>query len=273
MAPVIVGIIGGTGIDQDSSLLQEKDLVELPATAFGKPSDTHAISGKINGVQVYIISRHGRCHDINPSNVNYRANISVLVKHLGCTHIIATSACGSLKEKIAPGHVGVLAQYIDRTCGLRERSLYKVCHVSQRDPVDKTMQSIIAEACAENNITCHKDLTCVTIEGPRFSTRAESKLYRSWDCDVVNMTSVPEVALAAEIATFYGCIMLVTDYDSWRDSDEDCVSASLVLERMKELAENVRKIIPSMIRRIVSHDWSIQATRNKENLSMSIMSE
>lgn len=272
MASVVVGIIGGTGLDQDSSLLQDKDMIELKPTPYGEASDTHAVSGKIEGVQVYIVSRHGKNHDINPSKVNYRANLWTLVKQLGCTHILATSACGSLKEQLAPGHVGILSQYIDRTCGQRERSFYKVCHVGQRDPVNKTMQQFIAEACEENQVPYHKDLTCVTIEGPRFSTLAESRLYRSWDCDIVNMTSVPEVALASELATFYACILLITDYDCWRDEDE-CVNATLVVERMKELGVKARKVIPSIVKRIASYDWSEQRSCNESNLKFSMMVE
>ena len=187
---VVVGIIGGTGLDQDSSLLQDKRLVDLKETPYGWASDSQAISGQIEGVPVFILSRHGKNHDVNPSHVNYRANLWTLVKQLGCTHILATSACGSLKEEIAPGHVGILDQYIDRTCGVRERSFYKVCHVEQRNPINKTMQGFIEEACQEQGILYHKNLTCVAIEGPRFSSLAESRLHRSWGCDVVNMTSV-----------------------------------------------------------------------------------
>lgn len=268
---VIVGIIGGTGLDQDTSLMQSQERVELKPTPYGHASDTHAISGKIKGVQVYLISRHGKNHDTNPSNVNYRANIWTLVKQLGCTHILATSACGSLKEELVPGNIGVLSQYIDRTSNFRDRSFYKVCHVSQRDPIDKTMQKFIAEACKENQVTCYEDLTCVTIEGPRFSTLAESRLHRSWGCDIVNMTSVPEVQLATEAGVIYGCILLITDYDCWRD--EEGVNATLVVERMKELGVKARKIIPSVIERIVAHDWTEQRAKNELDLKLSMMAE
>lgn len=272
MAPkVVVGIIGGTGLDQDSSLLKNQTLVDLKETPFGRASDSQAVSGEIEGVQVYILSRHGKNHNVNPSRVNYRANLWTLVKQLGCTHILVTSACGSLKEEIEPGHVGILDQYIDRTCVSRERSFYNVCHVEQRNPINKTMQGFIEEACKENNITCHNNLTCVTIEGPRFSTLAESRLHRMWGCDIVNMTSVPEVALATELATFYACILLVTDYDCWRDND--CVNALLVVERMKDLGAKARKIIPGVIKRIAGYDWSEQKKEMNEMLVNSIMVE
>lgn len=270
MPNVVVGIIGGTGLDQDSSLLKNKSLVDLKETPYGKASDTQAIAGEIEGVQVYILSRHGKSHDINPSHVNYRANLWTLVKQLGCTHVLVTSACGSLKEDIAPGHIGILDQYIDRTCGTRERSYFKVCHVEQRSPINKTMQNFIEQAAKEQGVTCHKNLTAVTIEGPRFSTFAESKLHRAWGCDVVNMTSVPEVALATELATFYACILLITDYDCWRENEES-VNANLVVERMKELGAKARKIIPGVIKRLASFDWSEQTEASKKMLNDSIM--
>lgn len=268
----IVGIIGGTGIDQDSGLLKNQTLVQLDETPYGRASDSHAISGVIEGIPVFILSRHGKNHDVNPSNVNYRANLWTLVKQLKCTHILVTSACGSLQEEVKPGHVGILDQYINRTCANRERSFYKVCHVEQRNPINKTMQQFIAEACEKHQIPHHKDLTCVCIEGPSFSTLAESRLYRSWGCHVVNMTSVPEVPLASELATMYACILLVTDYDCWRE-DEESVRADLVVERMKELGAKARLIIPDVIRRIGETDWSEQMKANKEKLKCSIMVE
>lgn len=267
---VIVGIIGGTGLDQDSSLLKDKQLVELEETPYGQASDRQAISGQIEGVQVYIIARHGKNHDISPSHVNYRANLWTLVKQLKCTHVLVTSACGSLQEHIEPGHIGILDQYIDRTCTFRDRSFYKVCHVEQKNPINRTMQRFIEEVCLEENIPCHKDLTCVTIEGPRFSTFAESKLHRSWGCHVVNMTSVPEVQLATELATIYACILLVTDYDCWREGEES-VSSNLVLERMKDMGTKARKIIPGVVKRIAAHDWGEQTQANAKYLEDSIM--
>lgn len=266
----VVGIIGGTGIDQDPSLLQERTLVDLAETPYGFASDQQAISGQIEGVQVYILSRHGKNHDVNPSNVNYRANLWTLVKQLNCTHILVTSACGSLKKHIQPGQIGILDQYIDRTCSYRNRSFYKVCHVGQRKPIDPTMQKFIEESCQEKNIPCHKDLTCVTIEGPRFSTLAESKLYQSWGCDIVNMTSVPEVPLATELGVFYACILLITDFDCWHE-EEDHVTASLVVERMKDLGEKARKIIPGVIRRIAAHEWFDKMEQKVKEVDEAIM--
>lgn len=264
-----IGIIGGTGLDQDSSLLKDKKLVDLEETPYGRASDSQAITGEIEGVTVYILSRHGKNHDVSPSHVNYRANLWTLVKQLGCTHILVTSACGSLKEHIEPGHIGILDQYIDRTCNFRDRSFYKVCHIEQRSPINKTMQRFIEEACKDENIPCHKNITCVTIEGPRFSTQAESQLHRSWGCDVVNMTSVPEVPLATELGTIYACILLITDYDCWREGES--VSSSLVIERMKDLGSKARRIIPGVIRRIAAHNWSSDQIANEKSVEDSIM--
>jgi 5'-methylthioadenosine phosphorylase len=269
---VIVGIIGGTGLDQDSSLLTDKKMVDLAETPYGRASDKQAIFGRIEGVDVYIISRHGKNHNLSPSHVNYRANLWTLVRQLHCTHVLVTSACGSLKEHIEPGHVGILDQYIDRTCSFRNRSFYKVCHVEQRNPINATMQQFIFEACEEANVPCHEGLTCVTIEGPRFSTMAESRLHRSWGCDVVNMTSVPEVQLATELATMYACILLITDYDCWRD-DGECVSSAGVLERMKDLSAKARKIIPGVVKRIAAFDWTDQMKERAKSLKESIMVE
>lgn len=268
---VIVGIIGGTGLDQDSSLLEDKRTIDLQETPYGRASDHQAISGSIEGVQVYIISRHGQKHDVSPSHVNYRANLWTLVKQLKCTHILVTSACGSLKENITPGEVGILDQYIDRTCQFRDRSFYRVCHVEQKKPIDVMMQQFIRQACEEEGIICHPNLTAVTIEGPRFSTYAESKLHRSWGCDVVNMTSVPEVQLASELAIIYGCILLITDYDCWRDGES--VSSDLVLERMKDLGAKARRIIPRIVKKIASHNWTSQMEANRKALKASIMVE
>lgn len=269
---IIVGIIGGTGLDRDSSLLKETKLVAIEETPYGLASDSHAVSGKIDDIPVYIISRHGKNHDVNPSNVNYRANLWALVKQLRCSHILATSACGSLKEEIKPGNIGILDQYLDRTCLRKDRTFYKVIHIEQKQPTNKKLGLMIERALIDNKIDFNKDLCAVTIEGPRFSTSFESKLYKSWGCDVVNMTSVPEVQLAAELGVIYACVMLVTDYDCWKD-DEDSVNATLVVERMRDLAVKVRKIIPEIISQIKQFHWDHEMQENDQKVSQSIMVE
>lgn len=167
--------------------------------------------------------------------------------------------------------MGILDQYIDRTVSYRGRSFYKVCHIGQGKPINSTMQSFIAEACKElGNIECHNKLTAVTVEGPRFSTLAESKLHQSWGCDVVNMTSVPEVQLAAELGVFYACILLITDYDCWH-SDEESVTADLVVERMKVLGAAAKRIIPKVIKKIATKDWSEESKILSQQVKGSIM--
>lgn len=268
----IVGIIGGTGLDQDPTFLQAKELVEIKSTPYGYASDSHAIYGRIEGVPIYLISRHGKRHDSSPTDVNYRANLWALVKQLNCTHILATSACGSLQEKVKPGQLGILDQYMDRTCLRKDRTFYKVCHVEQKNPINKTMQSIIEQSCIDNNIEHHKDLCVVTIEGPRFSTLFESRLYQKWGCDVVNMTSVPEVQLAAELGVIYACILLVTDYDCWKE-DEESVNATLVVERMKDMVGRLKKILPGIMNGIKKFNWEEQIEANKKKVELSIMTK
>lgn len=269
---IIVGVIGGTGLDQDSSILKNRTTVDIKETPYGWASDYQAIRGDIDDVPVYIIARHGREHRINPSDVNYRANLWALVKQLGCTHIIATSACGSLNEKVKPGNIGILDQYLDFTRSRGNRSFYKVIHVEQKHPIDVTMQTLIEQACIEHTIPYNPLLTAVTIEGPRFSTKFESELFRSWNCDVVNMTSVPEVPLAAELGVIYGCILLVTDYDCWKDEEEP-VNARLVIESMKVLAGKVRTIIPTIVSKIKHHNWDRRLAENRAKVAKSLMAE
>src|SRR6218665_1109041 len=153
-----IGIIGGTGLDQDSSILQERTMVKVPETPFGLPSDTELVHGKISGIECYILGRHGKNHDISPSNVNYRANLWTF-KQLGCTHVLATTACGSLKEELVPGHLAVLDQYVDRTKIGAGRSYYKVAHIPQPQPFDRQVQQILVESAKEAGHVVHEKCT------------------------------------------------------------------------------------------------------------------
>ena len=175
-----------------------------------------------NHIGCILMHRHGRKHNLSPTAVNYRANIYAL-KEEGCTHLIATTACGSLQEHIHPGEVVLIDQFIDRTTK-RSPTLFDgtpgaplgICHMQMGEPFCNHTRSVIARAAESLNIKCHTEGTVVTIEGPRFSSKAESILYRSWGCDVVNMTTIPEVTLAKEAGLCYASIALPTDYDSWR---------------------------------------------------------
>jgi len=242
-----IGIIGGSGLEKLDIFQDTKEIIM--ETRFGKPSSP-IISGKIKGVEVFIISRHGPEHRIMPSNVNYRANISAL-KRLGCTHILATTACGSLKEKIKPGDFVILNQFIDRTTK-RESTFFgknRVCHIGMAEPFCEKLRSILIKTGKELKLKVHPKGTVVTIEGPRFSTRAESNLFRSWKADVINMSTVPECVLAREAGICYSAIAMSTDYDCWHKSEKP-VTIEMVLSVMKKNAENVTKVLLSAIPKI-----------------------
>lgn len=248
-----IGLIGGTGLEKND-ILKGTKLVQIEPTPYGNASDSQILSGTINGIEVFVLKRHGKEHNINPSNVNYRANLWTL-KQLGVTHLLTTTACGSLKLAIEPGHLGIVDQYVDRTTK-RETSFYSVAHIPQGRPFNKEIQKILKESCDELGFKCHPNITAVTIEGPRFSTLAESKLYQSWGCDIVNMTTVPEAPLSGELGFIYGSIALVTDYDCWHDNDEESVSVELVEKRMKILGEKVSQVLVLAIDKISKMDWT-----------------
>jgi 5'-methylthioadenosine phosphorylase len=237
---VKIGIIGGSGLD-DPKLLTDYNELEV-GTPFGKPSSPLTI-GKLAGVDVVILARHGKKHTIMPTSVPYQANIWAL-KEQGCTHILATSACGSLREDIKPGDLVLADQFIDRTTQ-RKSTFYekdRVCHIPLAEPFCPELRKLIAESCRELGLRHHAKGTIITIEGPRFSTKAESRLFRQWGADVINMSTVPEVALAREAGICYQVIAMSTDYDCWHES-EQTVDIALVLRIMKQNAENVKKLL------------------------------
>lgn len=257
-----IGIIGGTGLDQDSEILKDKRMVDIEKGPYGETSDSQVICGTIEGVVVYIMGRHGRRHDVNPSDVNYRANLWAL-KQLGCTHVLVTTACGSLRQDISPGDFAIIDQYIDRTLG-RSRTFYKVSHIPQAKPFNQKLQEILEKSCTELNYKFHPKVTTVTIEGPRFSTLAESRLHQSWGCHIVNMTTVPEAQLAAELGLIYGALALVTDYDCWHESGDECVNVELVMNRLKQLSERAKHVLVLAVKNISETDWT-HVWREKQN--------
>jgi 5'-methylthioadenosine phosphorylase len=242
-----IGIIGGSGLDNPDILEQAKEVDA--STPYGKPSSTLKI-GKIRGVDVVLIARHGRKHTIPPTKVNFRANIHAL-KEAGCTHIIATTACGSLREEIDRGHLVILDQFIDFT---RHRDItfheefkpHKPAHTPMAEPFSEDLRQILIKKCKELKIFCHEKGTVITIEGPRFSTKAESKMFRVWGADVINMSIAPEAALANEAGIPYAAIAMSTDYDCWKE-DEEPVTWEAVLEIFKSNAEKVTQLITSLI--------------------------
>jgi len=224
MEPVTIGVIGGSGLYNMPELTDvEERRVKTP---FGEPSDAIRI-GRLAGQRVAFLARHGRGHVHMPSEVPYRANIYAL-KTLGVEHVISVSACGSLREELAPGHIVVPDQVVDWTRNDRGRTFFGdglVVHISAADPFCPTLSAILADAVAAAGGTVHRGGTFITTEGPRFATRAESALYRQWGLDIIGMTASPEGFLEM----CYTVMAHVTDYDVWHETEED-VSVELVLQ-------------------------------------------
>ncbi|NQT50170.1 S-methyl-5'-thioadenosine phosphorylase [Candidatus Kuenenbacteria bacterium] len=238
------GIIGGSGLD-DPKLLENYQEVEV-TTPFGKPS-SKLTTGRVGNHDVVIIARHGAHHSIMPTKVPYRANIWAL-KEMGCTHIVATTACGSLKEEIAPGDLVFLDQFVDFTKH-RIQTFYedKVVHTPMAEPFGKDLRQKFIKTAESSNLKHHKTGTMITIEGPRFSTRAESHLFRSWGIDVINMSTVPEVVLANELEIPYASIAMATDYDCWKEGEE-AVTLEMVFATMRQNADKVKKLLIETIK-------------------------
>ncbi|XP_026880176.2 S-methyl-5'-thioadenosine phosphorylase [Electrophorus electricus] len=252
-----IGIIGGSGLD-DPDILQDRTERSVD-TPYGKPSDV-LIFGKINNVSCVLLARHGRQHTIMPSNVNYRANIWAL-KHEGCTHVLVTTACGSLREDIQPGDIVLLDQFIDRTTK-RAQTFYDgsysdapgVCHIPMAEPFCTRTREVLSEVASNLGLRCHPQGVMLTIEGPRFSSRAESLMFRQWGADVINMTTVPEVVLAKEVGLCYAAIGMATDYDCWKEHEES-VCVDNVLKTMKENASKAKNILLTAIPLLSQMSW------------------
>jgi len=235
-----VGVIGGSGLYEMEELEDVRE-VELD-TPFGKPSDSY-ITGRLGDVNMVFLPRHGRGHRIMPSELNFRANIHGM-KQLGVERIISVSAVGSMREEIEPGHIVIPDQFIDRTKG-RISTFFGngvVGHVSFADPVCGDLSKVVYDAARTVGATTHFGGTYVCIEGPQFSTRAESRLYRSWGVDVIGMTNVPESKLAREAEICYATIALSTDYDCWHEEEED-VTVGAVLEIIRKNVATAKAII------------------------------
>ncbi len=237
-----LGVIGGTGM-YDADFLSGAGVVEVD-TPYGKPSQP-VIAGKIGNVGVVVIPRHGKGHVFNPSNVNYRANIWAM-KHLGVSRIIAPCAVGSLKEEFMPGDLVFTDQFIDHTAK-RDSSFHdseKVCHISMAEPFCPELRRLLRDSAERLGLPHHGSGTNIVVEGPRFSTLAESNLFRSWKCDTVNMTMVPECVLAREAEICYAAIAQVTDYDCWKG---EAVTADMVIGTLKGNVEKTRRLLLDVI--------------------------
>ena len=240
-----LGIIGGSGLYKMEGF--EKTKWKKIKTSWGDPSDD-IFTAKLGKEQICFIPRHARGHTINPSNINFRANIDAL-KQLGVTDIISVSAVGSLKENLSPGTFVVIDQFIDRTF-TRIKTFFDneiIAHVSMAKPVSKSLGKCCEVAIKKLNISYQMNGTYIVMEGPQFSTLAESNLYRSWNADVVGMTNMPEAKLAREAEIRYCTVAMVTDYDCWHP-EHDQVDVNMVIKTLTQNASNAQNLIKEVIK-------------------------
>jgi len=250
MTEPVIGVIGGSGLYELEGLTGIKSVAM--ETPFGSPSDEF-ITGVLDGVQMVFLPRHGRGHRLLPSEVNYRANIYGM-KKLGVTHLISVSAVGSMKEEIAPGHIVIPDQFIDRTNGTRSNTFFGngiVAHVQFADPVCNELSNTIYAAAIQAGASVHRGGTYICMEGPAFSTRAESDMYRTFGVSVIGMTNIPEAKLAREAEICYGVIALATDYDCWHDSHDD-VSVDAILAIIRQNVTCAKSIIKIAVGNVAS---------------------
>jgi len=260
MTEKVVGVIGGSGLYEMEGL-EEIQTVSLK-TPFGDPSDSFIV-GRLEGVKVAFLPRHGKGHRIQPSSLNSRANIYGM-KMLGVEWIIGVSAVGSMKESIHPGSMVIPHQFIDRTVG-RPNTFFNdgiVCHISFADPVCPTLSQILAQAGHEVGAVVHPEGTYICIEGPQFSTRAESWLYRSWGADIIGMTNLPEARLAREAEICYATIAFATDYDAWHPV-EGVVSIGEVLRVLAQSTKTAKAAIRIAVKHLPEKRECLCATALK----------
>lgn len=259
MAEAKIGIIGGSGLYKMEAL---KDVEEVQVdTPFGAPSDA-LIVGTLEGTQVAFLARHGRNHHLMPSELPFRANIHAM-KQLGVEYLISASAVGSLKEEAKPLDMVVPDQFIDRTKN-RVSTFFGegiVAHIAFADPVCHKLAGVVADAVASlelPDVTLHRGGTYVCMEGPAFSTKAESNLYRSWGATIIGMTNLPEAKLAREAEIAYATLALVTDYDCWHP-DHDSVTVDMVIANLHRNATNAQKVIQETVRRLAENPFVSEA--------------
>ena len=263
-----LGIIGGSGLYKIEGFKSTK--WKKVKTVWGKPSDEILIA-KLGKEEICFIPRHARGHKINPSNINFRANIDAM-KQLGVTDIISVSAVGSLKEHLSPGTFVVVDQFIDRTFS-RVKTFFDeevVAHVSMAKPTSKSLGQCCESALKKLNISHQANGTYIVMEGPQFSTLAESNLYRSWGADVIGMTNMPEAKLSREAEIRYCTIAMVTDYDCWH-SDHDEVDVAMVIKTLTKNASNAQKMIKEVIK--TYKDFSIKNDPTNNCLDEAIITD
>jgi 5'-methylthioadenosine phosphorylase len=247
MSEWAIGIIGGSGLYGVEGL-EDAQWIAVD-TPWGKPSD-ELLVGRLHGRKFVFLPRHGRGHHLSPTQVNARANIDAL-KRAGCTDLIALSAVGSLREELAPGHFVIADQFIDRTFA-RDKSFFGaglVAHVSMADPVCPRLSAVAAAAARAAGAAVTEGGTYLAMEGPQFSSRAESELCRSWGCDLIGMTAMPEAKLAREAELPYALVGMVTDYDCWRDEP---VEVAAVIARLRANPDLARELVAELARALPS---------------------
>ena len=259
MANDKLAIIGGSGL-YDVEEFKERQLLNI-STPWGKPSD-QILKSIYNDKEVYFLPRHGKGHFISPSNINFRANIDAL-KQLGVTDIVSVSAVGSLKEDLPPGKFVLVDQFIDRTFA-RNKTFFEediVAHVSMAHPTSKGLMNACEESVKKENIPYQMGGTYVVMEGPQFSTLAESNLYRSWKADVIGMTNMPEAKLAREAEIRYASVSMVTDYDCWHPDHEN-VDVQAVIKVLLGNAAKAKNMVKNIIENFENHIDSKDPTNN-----------
>src|SRR6267154_1416515 len=252
----VLGIIGGSGIYHVAGLRNEQ--WRRVASPFGETSDEF-LFGELDGLQVVFVPRHGRGHFHSPSSINYRANIDAL-KRIGVTDILSLSACGSLREDLPPGHFVVVDQFIDRTFA-REKSFFSeglVAHVSMAHPTCNRLAQALHDCARTAGFPVKFGGTYLAMEGPQFSSLAESRLYRSWGCDVIGMTNMPEAKLAREAEICYATVAMVTDYDCWHPGHDD-VTVEMILKVLFANADKARALVKAVVPHLADHTGPCRA--------------
>jgi len=256
MTKPVIGIVGGSGVYELEGL--ENKRWETITSPFGEPSDQLLI-GELEGQKLVFLPRHGRGHRLSPSGINYRANIDAL-KRAGVTEVISVSACGSFEERLAPGTFVIVDQFIDRTFA-RDKSFFTngmVAHVSLAEPVCHRLGDALEQAAAGIGVDAVRGGTYLAMEGPQFSTRAESELYRQWGCQVIGMTNMPEAKLAREAEMCYATVAMVTDYDCWHPGHEN-VDVASVIQVLTGNAANARHLITAVAPKLVDRKEACSA--------------
>ena len=270
MTDWVLGVLGGSGL-YDLAGLENQDWIEID-TPWGAPSDA-ILFAEMHGIKLRFLPRHGRGHALAPSDVNYRANIDAL-KRAGCTDILSLSAVGSLREDYAPGDFVMVDQFIDRTFK-RETSFFGkgcVAHVSLADPICARLSNLAKTAASSAGATVHQGGTYLAMEGPQFSTKAESHMYRSWGCDVIGMTNMPEAKLAREAELPYATIGMVTDYDCWHETHGSVDVASVIAVLMQN-AETAKATTAHLIKALSNAPRTPSPQGIETNLDVAIITQ